>query len=227
MTEAMTGAMPPEYARTLFELDGPLRTLPSSFAIITAVMPRGFASDASTDAADDAELEKRLRGGAYEPRRIIGWAPTAQAIHAEKGWLVPCSKAEAARLGRDFRQDAVWWVEGDALSVVPCLGRYDKTAVRPGFRARVCHREPKGRPSAGGVVVHPDGGRVLLRRPTPNPGFDGLAWTFAKGGLDGESLAVAARREVREELGVDAELCCPIHGWFLGRYPSHHYFVMH
>jgi len=80
--------------------------------------------------------------------------------------------------------------------------------------------------AAGAVVVHPDGLRVLLRRPTPNPGFDDLAWTHAKGRLDGETPEVAALREVREELGVVGALVADIPGWFEGRSTTNKYFVL-
>lgn len=80
--------------------------------------------------------------------------------------------------------------------------------------------------SAGGVVVHPDGARVLLRRPTPNPGFDDLEWTHAKGRLDGQSPEAAAVREVREELGVEAVVVAEIPGWFEGATTANKYFLM-
>ena len=209
--------MPADTTETLFELDGSLLDLPPSFAVIT---------DEATPPPTEGGGAKRLREQSFSHRRIVAWVPTPGGPRAAEGWLVDCAKGVAVALGRTQRREAVWWVEGDALSVVPCLGHDVETRVTPGFRARLRHRLPWGRPSAGGVVVHPDGERILLRRPTPNPGFDGLAWTFAKGGLDGESVEVAALREVREELGVAAEICCPIPGWFLGRYTSNRYFVM-
>ena len=84
---------------------------------------------------------------------------------------------------------------------------------------------PGARRAAGGVVVHPDGQRVLLRRPTPNPGFDDLAWTHAKGGVDDETPLQAAQREVREELGVEVELLAPIPGWYDTGSTTNTYFV--
>ena len=225
----MTTTMPPEYANTLFQLDGSPLMLPPSFTIITAVLPIGFVTSPDEDARHNAELAQRLRAEGFHPLPVIGWAPRADgSVHEEASWLVACPKVRAVALGREYRQEAVWWVEGDALGAVPCLGLYPETPVTPGLRARLCHKQPPTgyRKAAGGVVVHPDGQRVLLRRPTPNPGFDDLEWTFAKGRLDGESVEVAALREVREELGVAAEIRCPIPGWFLGRTTANRYFVM-
>jgi 8-oxo-dGTP pyrophosphatase MutT (NUDIX family) len=62
-----------------------------------------------------------------------------------------------------------------------------------------------GLPVAAGGVVMDDAGRVCMRRVAGN--FDGEGWTWAKGRPDaGESLEAAALREVREELGITAEI---------------------
>ena len=79
---------------------------------------------------------------------------------------------------------------------------------------------------AGGVVVHPEGDRVLLGRLTPNPGYGDLEWTHAKGRLEGNDPAAAALREVREELGAEAEIVSELPGWFEGSTTSNKYFVM-
>jgi 8-oxo-dGTP pyrophosphatase MutT (NUDIX family) len=80
--------------------------------------------------------------------------------------------------------------------------------------------------SAGAVVVHPDHARVLLRRPMPNPGYDDLEWTHAKGRLDGETPEVAALRECCEELGVTGTIVAEIAGWFEGSTTANKYFVV-
>ena len=52
------------------------------------------------------------------------------------------------------------------------------------------------------VIVEVDGGIALIRRRNPPPG-----WAIPGGFIDyGERAEVAARREMREELGVDVEL---------------------
>lgn len=80
--------------------------------------------------------------------------------------------------------------------------------------------------SAGGVVIHPDLKRVLLRKPAQNPGYDDLQWTHAKGGLDGQSTLNAAIREVSEELGVKVKVVSEIPGWFGGTTTMNKYYVM-
>ena len=64
--------------------------------------------------------------------------------------------------------------------------------------------------SAGGIVFKKEGEKILwlIRRPAPNPGFNGqLGWNFPRGLTDeNESTQKAALREVREETGIDAKI---------------------
>ena len=84
-------------------------------------------------------------------------------------------------------------------------------------------QEPK--PTSFGGVVIDDEGRVLLREPKNH--YDGYVWTFAKGRADpGETEQAAALREVREELGVVAEIVAPIPGVFRGGTGSTRYWLM-
>lgn len=79
--------------------------------------------------------------------------------------------------------------------------------------------------SAGAVVVSADGLKVLLRRPVQNPGYEG-GWTHAKGGVDaGESLPMAALREVREETGAEVDLAGQLPGEWEGEYSVTTYFL--
>lgn len=51
---------------------------------------------------------------------------------------------------------------------------------------------------AGGVVVRGDGKLILVEQ-------HGNSWSFPKGGVeDGETLEEGARREIREETGIEA-----------------------
>lgn len=90
--------------------------------------------------------------------------------------------------------------------------------------------------SAGGLVLadRPDGRWVVLISRRSAAGA--LQWTLPKGGLeDGEDLAAAAVREVREETGLDCEIVAElgvVDYWFVWRpdqvrYHKYvHYFLM-
>lgn len=82
----------------------------------------------------------------------------------------------------------------------------------------------KKKQAAGGVLITSDG-RIFLREPANH--FDGVVWSFAKGGVDaGETLEQAALREVREEMGWEAHIIAPVPGSYEGGTSITHYFLM-
>ena len=66
----------------------------------------------------------------------------------------------------------------------------------------------------------------MLREPSGH--FGGYVWTFAKGRADpGESPEATALREVREEMGITAEIIAPVPGCFIGDTSVTQFFLMH
>jgi ADP-ribose pyrophosphatase YjhB (NUDIX family) len=64
------------------------------------------------------------------------------------------------------------------------------------------HEPPKTPLATVDVIIEIDGGIVLIRRRNPP-----LGWALPGGFVDrGESVATAARREAKEETGLDVEL---------------------
>lgn len=51
-------------------------------------------------------------------RRLTGYSPTT--VHAEPGWAVEMPWDEACDLGLRFKQDAIYSVRGDELTVTFC-----------------------------------------------------------------------------------------------------------
>lgn len=81
-----------------------------------------------------------------------------------------------------------------------------------------------------GVVLFDDEGRVLLRKPTPDPetgtAFGGVEWTFAKGGVEGGDLpATTALKELGEETGHKAALHDILPGSYGGTTTKNNYFI--
>lgn len=91
---------------------------PAQFAIISAYATTGeHWSDAENMEADE-RLRKRL--APWPSHRVTGQSPDGK--HAEPSWAVACSQAIAVAIGRDYKQDAIFWVEAGALSIVDCAG---------------------------------------------------------------------------------------------------------
>ena len=89
----------------------------------------------------------------------------------------------------------------ELVDVVDELDRVVATVPRPRMRAEnLRHR------SVGIVVRHPDG-RVLVHRRADDKDVWPGQWDVAVGGVvaAGESYAEAARRELAEEVGIEAE----------------------
>lgn len=123
----------PAYFLTAFTvLEDPSRW-PDRFAIISAWATTGedWSNQRNQDADNRLELALKQCGLAH--RRVIGASPDGN--HAEPGWIVEADLADAVRLGSEFLQDAIYWVDGDLLSVVSC--REPRSAPVGRFSERV------------------------------------------------------------------------------------------
>lgn len=83
--------------------------------------------------------------------------------------------------------------------------------------------------SAGAVILEGESevDRQLCYVVAPRGGYGGYAWQLPKGRVEaGENLKAAAKRECREETGLDIEILPNSHlGEFQGTYSITHYFV--
>ncbi|GIV03572.1 MAG: hypothetical protein KatS3mg015_2402 [Fimbriimonadales bacterium] len=127
----------PAYARTHFEVEGAPERWPERFAIITAYATTGQTWTPGANEEADRRLEAELRTRGLRPFRVTGYDP--EAGHAEPGWGVALDHDAACELGRGFRQDAIYYVEGDRLLVSRC-GQGTKRYALGSFRERVCAR---------------------------------------------------------------------------------------
>lgn len=135
----MQDPFPPVYFDVRFRVDESV-TWPARFVIVTAWATTGERwSDARNHAAD-ARLLARLRQLGADPVRVTGYAPATG--HAEPGWAVALDPVVALRLGRTFRQHAIYAVDGDALEVLRCADARRAAVGR--FRDRVDPPAPGG-----------------------------------------------------------------------------------
>jgi hypothetical protein len=122
------------YFRTYFREEAPISDWPVEFAIITAYATTGETWTVEENEMADRALEGELRKTGRWMRRLTGYSPTTG--HAEAGWAVEMPWDEACDVGLRFKQDAIYTVNGDELSVTLCDHRRDLVLVGA-FRERV------------------------------------------------------------------------------------------
>lgn len=126
--------MNPVYFETHFRTPAPAPDWPPEFVIVTAHATTGERWTTAENEAADRKLTEELRQLGAWSARITGYSP--RTGHAEPGWAVTLSVDAACDLGLRYRQDAIYHVAGDTLSVSLCDGRRKLVAVGS-FRERV------------------------------------------------------------------------------------------
>lgn len=92
---------------------------PSAFAVITACNPLGQGLDEEADRAATVRLRKAISRLGLKRHRVTGIS--ADMKHREPGFAVwGCDLTAATQLGREFAQNAIFWIEGGVLDVVSC-----------------------------------------------------------------------------------------------------------
>ncbi len=137
--------MHPAYFQTLFVVPAEPRGVqaqgagagvswPESFAIISAYATTGEGWSRQQSVAADEALAAELRGRHAWMRRVIGQSP--DGAHAEPSWATNLAFDDACNLGQRFRQEAIYFVEGGALSVSYCDARRRRVPVPAAVRDR-------------------------------------------------------------------------------------------
>ncbi|MBM3967310.1 MAG: DUF3293 domain-containing protein [Planctomycetes bacterium] len=113
------------YLETRFRCESPLGELPSEFVILSAYATTGEVWSEQQNTSADQNLFRALQ--ALNPpflKRVVGYSPAT--AHAEPSWAVAIPLAEAHRIGKEFAQDALYFVDQGALWVASC-----RAAVAP------------------------------------------------------------------------------------------------
>ena len=107
---------------------------PEQFAIITAWATTGQTWTEAENRAADRRLREELEQRSTWCRRLTGFSPNTG--HAEPGWAVDLDFDTACDVGQRYRQDAIYYVEGDELYVSYCDQRRKRVPLGS-FRARL------------------------------------------------------------------------------------------
>ena len=98
----------------------------NSFAIVTACNPYGRQVDDPTNHKASSDEEKiGEQGFCYGPMT----GGSVDGAHQEFGYLVVCDLKSALKLGADYNQDAIFWIEDSNLYVITCPDASDKQFV--------------------------------------------------------------------------------------------------
>jgi hypothetical protein len=110
----------PEYHETRFVPKEPTPSRwPDAFAVVTACNPFGHGIDAEADQSATTRLRKTISRLGLKRHRVTG--VSADGKHREHGFAVwECDLQAALSLGREFAQNAIYWVEDGRLDVVSC-----------------------------------------------------------------------------------------------------------
>ena len=92
---------------------------PEAFVVITACNPLGQGLDDEADKAATVRLRKAISRLGLQRHRVTG--VSADGKHREPGFAIwGCDLQAALSLGREFAQNAIYWVEKGRLEVVSC-----------------------------------------------------------------------------------------------------------
>lgn len=111
--------MNPAYRQVRFRVDPPEMKTPDSFAIITAWNPDGRPTALENNQEANDRFQSRLDKAGLYWFSVTGGSP--DFAHVEPGFGVSgITRNEAVALGRNFRQEAIYWVEGGAVFLISC-----------------------------------------------------------------------------------------------------------
>jgi len=130
-----------EYRDTHFQAVEHGLAWPDEFVIITAHATTGEKWTPAENEAADLDLERELRQRSPWVHRLTGYSP--HTLHAEPGWAAALPFDAACDLGVRYRQDALYYVSRNVLSVSYCDTRRHSIEIgRFGDRVHVSERQP-------------------------------------------------------------------------------------
>ena len=104
---------------------------PDAFAVVTACNPLGEIADEKANRSATARLKKTIGRLGLKHRRLAGMS--ADKKHREASFAIwGCDLRLALDLGKQFSQDAIFWIEDGRLDVVSCsTGERQHAALWP------------------------------------------------------------------------------------------------
>lgn len=106
------------YRNTRFRAELPHGGLPAHFGVVTAWNPDGRTAPKAANDAATAVLQARLADEGLPHFPVTGGSEDFQ--HAEPGFGVVADQARCLAFGREFHQEAIFWIERGLAHLCPC-----------------------------------------------------------------------------------------------------------
>ena len=126
--------MNPIYAKTRFRGGISQTDRPDTFAILTAFATTGEVWSEERNRDANAKLQRSLESIPCWMIDATGYSP--EDGHAEPGWAADLPLEIALQIGREFLQDAIFWVADGELFVVGCAAESQPRSLGE-FEARL------------------------------------------------------------------------------------------
>ena len=94
------------------------KSLPENFVIITGYATTGESWTEEKNKQADQALFDHLLSLGCSPLRVTGFS--SESGHSEPGWAVDLDWEVACDIGKEFKQDAIFIVEGEELYLRKC-----------------------------------------------------------------------------------------------------------
>ena len=107
----------PEYRKTLFRL-GAAEDCPSTFAVVTVCNPDGVVLPAAENSSRTEAFRMQLDECGFRHFPVTGYDPDGP--HREAGFGVESDRETAMAFGRQWEQEAIFWIERGKLILVSC-----------------------------------------------------------------------------------------------------------
>ena len=132
--------MNPEYYKVQFLAEMAPDQLPDKFFIITACNPMDQKLPLAENQQRNHALEKRILQAGHLCLPIVGASP--DFTHQEASWITNGPKDQILSWAREYNQRAIFRIEMDELSIVPCDHKEEQPVALGSFRARLSPPPP-------------------------------------------------------------------------------------
>lgn len=112
--------MKPAYRNTRFKAEMPAGPLPDAFSVITPCNPDGETVPEERNRELLQQFEQRLDELGLPHFKVDGGSPDFE--HVEPGFGIETTLAKSLNLGREWRQEAIFWVEKDVIHLIASSG---------------------------------------------------------------------------------------------------------